>query len=134
MMRPIAYAAVALALVAGAAPAVASAPQAPSLPELYVQFFYRWKSEPKGLQVSELKVLNAGGDLRVLCGKYDLPGQDQRPFMVMGDDTPSVSAAWEPGVFPETDPLYGQVMQNLRYCQAEGAPVTRASWAGQGPA
>jgi hypothetical protein len=117
----------AFAVLFGAIPSQASAPAdlrpAGSLPALFVRFFYEWKSEPKGLQVSDLKVYAAGGSLRVLCGAYDLPGQSRRPFLVMGDDTPSASAAWEPGSFPESDPLYPQLMKNLRLCQTQGAAV-----------
>ena len=51
----------------------------------------------------------------------------------MGDATPSASAAWEPGSFPESDPLYPQLMDNLRQCQTLGAEVTAAQWRG-GPA
>ena len=98
------------------------------LPALFVQYFYRWKAEPKDLQVSELRVLNAGGQLRVLCGAYDLPGQARRPFLVLGDDAPSASAAWEPGSFPESDPLYPQLMQDLKLCQSMGDAVTASEW------
>ena len=66
--------------------------------------------------------------LRVLCGAYDLPGQTRRPFLVMGDDKPSASAAWEPGSFPQGDPLYPQLMDNLRLCQTLGAAVTASQW------
>ena len=89
----------------------------------------RWKSEPRHLQVSELRVLKAG-DSRVLCGAYDLPGQARRPFLVLGDATPSASAAWEPGSFPENDPLFPQLMDNLRLCQTLGAVVTVTPRAG----
>ena len=135
MLRPILAASAALAVCVTAAPGQASAPTTSvataagdALPSLFVEFFYRWKSEPKDLQVSELRVLNAGGALRLLCGAYDLPGQTRRPFLVMGDDTPSASAAWEPGSFPESDPLYPQLMDNLRHCQTEGASVTAPRW------
>jgi hypothetical protein len=117
----------AVAALFGAVPGQASAPvglrPADALPVKFVQFFFEWKSEPKGLRVSDLKVYAAGGSLRVLCGAYDLPGQSRRPFLVMGDDTPSASAAWEPGSFPESDPLYPQLMNNLRLCQTQGAAV-----------
>jgi hypothetical protein len=117
----------AVAALFGAVPSQASAPvdlrPADALPAKFVQFFYEWKSEPKGLRVSDLKVYAAGGPLRVLCGAYDLPGQARRPFLVMGDDTPSASAAWEPGSFPESDPLYPQLMDNLRLCQTLGVAV-----------
>jgi hypothetical protein len=43
---------------------------------------------------------------------------------VLGDASPSASAAWEPGSFPETDPLYPQLMNDLRLCQTMGATVT----------
>src|SRR5438067_10040876 len=117
MTRSIPCACAALALLASVAPARASAPELSppdSLPAMFVRYFYEWKSEPGAFQVSELKVLKAGGPLRVLCGMYELPGQARRPFLVFGDDKPSASAAWEPGSFPETDPFYPQVMQNLR--------------------
>jgi hypothetical protein len=136
MTRSTSFACAALALLAAAAPARASAPELSSpssLPAMFVQFFYEWKSEPGAFQVSELKVLKAGGSLRVLCGVYELPGQGRRPFLVFGDDKPSASAAWEPGSFPETDPSYPQVMQNLRLCQTSGAPVTADSWRGATP-
>src|SRR4051794_14882752 len=107
MKRAIPSALAALALFAGAAPALAiPAPVRPadapaaSLPALYVRYFFEWKSEPAALKISELKVLNAGGAMRVLCGVYDLPGQASRPFLVLGDDRPTPSAAWEPGSFP----------------------------------
>jgi hypothetical protein len=126
----------ALALLA-AASAHASAPGRladDSLPALFVRYFYDWKSQPPALKVSQLKVLDAGDRFRVLCGMYDVPGQDLRPFLVLGDDKPSASAAWEPGSFPENDPLYGQLMANLRACQSAGAPVTAQGWqAGGGP-
>jgi hypothetical protein len=124
----------ALAALLIAAPGHASAPTASQaasadpLPSLFVRFFYRWKSEPKDLQVSDLKVLKAGDGLRVLCGAYDLPGQARRPFLVLGDSTPSASAAWEPGSFPQGDPLYPQLMDNLRLCQTLGATVTASQW------
>src|SRR5690349_18379909 len=111
MKRQAPAAIAALALLLGA-PAHASAPAsvdlraADPLPALFVRFFYQWKSEPRDLQVSDLKVLNTGGSLRVLCGAYDLPGQARRPFLVLGDATPSAQAAWEPGSFPQSDPLY----------------------------
>lgn len=136
MRRPIPAALAAVALLLSAAPgqasapaaAPAAAPPAEPLAALFVQFFYRWKSEPQDLQVSDLKVLNAGGGLRVLCGAYDLPGQAPRPFLVLGDDTPSASAAWEPGSFPESDPLYPQLMDNLRRCQTLGVAATAPQW------
>lgn len=116
----------ALALFAAGGPGPASAPAlrgADPLPALFVQFFYEWKSEPKDLQVSDLRVLKAGGALRVLCGDYALPGQASRPFLVLGDATPKAQAAWEPGSFPESDPLYPQLMDNLRLCQRLGDAV-----------
>ena len=123
--------AIATALFA-AAPVHASAPAglrtADPLPELFVRFFYQWKSEPRDLQVSDLKVLNAGDGLRVLCGAYATPGQARRPFLVLGDATPTASAAWEPGSFPESDPLYPQLMDNLRLCQTVGVSVTASQW------
>jgi hypothetical protein len=128
MNRRIPAACAALAVVLGGAPVQASAPAqlagADPLPSLFVRFFRQWKSEPQDLQVSDLKVLNTGGVLRVLCGAYDLPGQARRPFLVLGDATPSASAAWEPGSFPKDDPLYPQLMDNLRLCQTLGASVT----------
>ena len=124
--------AAALALICSGAIAQASVladlKPADPLPALFVQFFYQWKAEPKGLQVSELRVLNAGGQLRVLCGDYDLPGQAKRPFLVLGDDQPSAQAAWEPGSFPESDPLDPQLILNLQLCQSEGQAVTAANW------
>lgn len=124
-----------VALVAAltiAAPTHASAPaalrSADPLPELFVRFFYQWKSEPRGLRVADLKVLNAGEGLRVLCGAYAVPGQARRPFLVLGDDKPSASAAWEPGSFPKDDPLYPQLMDNLRLCQTLGVSVTASQW------
>jgi hypothetical protein len=131
MKRLLAQAAVAAALAAQT-PAAAgeviatAAPQ--SLPAQFVQFFFEWKSQPQSLRVSQLKVLNTGGDQRVLCGMYDLPGQQQQPFLVLGDAAPTPSAAWEPGSFPEADPLYPQLMRNLRLCLTGGAPVTKADW------
>lgn len=122
-------AALALLLSASATQAAAPAPPDP-LPAAFVNYFYNWKSQPKNLQVSKLRVLNAGGALRVLCGAYALPGQDSRPFLVMGDASPSAEAAWEPGSFPESDPLYPQLMDNLRLCQTLGAEVTAAQWNG----
>jgi hypothetical protein len=124
---PAALAALVLALAGG--PVQASVPATPPLtadplPALFIHFFYEWKSEPKDLQVSDLRVLNAGGALRVLCGAYALPGQSSRPFLVLGDSTPKASAAWEPGSFPENDPLYPQLMDNLRLCQRLGAAVS----------
>lgn len=100
------------------------------LPSLFVDFFYHWKSQPKDLQISKLRVLKAGGSLRVLCGAYALPGQAHKPFLVMGDATPTAAAAWEPGSFPESDPLYPQLMDNLRLCQTLGTEVTAAQWSG----
>jgi len=121
--------AVAALLLTG--PGHAAAPTgADPLPALFVEYFYNWKSQPKDLRISQLRVLNAGGALRVLCGAYALPGQDSRPFLVMGDASPSASAAWEPGSFPESDPLYPQLMDNLRLCQTLGAEVTAAQWGG----
>jgi hypothetical protein len=46
----------------------------------------------------------------------------------MGDATPAPSAAWEPGSFPQNDPLYPQLMDNLRLCQTSGAAVTASQW------
>jgi hypothetical protein len=128
------FACAALAAASLALPAAASAiaDVGPSnlalaaLPKAFLQFFYHWKSEPKDLQFSELRVLDAGGDLRVMCGAYALPGQMRRPFLVLGDASPSASAAWEPGSFPETDPLYPQLMNDLRMCQSQGVAVTAA--------
>jgi hypothetical protein len=132
MTRHIPALAAALAVLLGAAPGQASAPAAvrvaDPLPALFVRFFFQWKSEPQDLQVSDLKVLKAGDGLRVLCGAYDLPGQTRRPFLVLGDDKPSASAAWEPGSFPQADPLYPQLMDNLRQCQTLGAAVTASQW------
>jgi len=105
-----------------AAPTAAGAPT-DTLPSVFVDYFFRWKAQPEHLQVSELKILKAG-DSRVLCGAYALPGQARRPFLVLGDATPQASAAWEPGSFPENDPLYPQLMDNLRLCQTLGAVVT----------
>ena len=122
-----------LAVLLSAVPGHASAPgpaalqAADPLPSLFVDFFYRWKSAPQNLQVSDLKVLDTGGGLRVLCGTYALPGQALRPFLVLGDATPSASAAWEPGSFPQSDPLYPQLMDNLRVCQTLGVVVTASS-------
>ncbi|CAN7257285.1 hypothetical protein LJR225_001214 [Phenylobacterium sp. LjRoot225] len=122
----------AVAVLLSAVPGLASTPAdvraADPLPSLFVDFFYRWKSAPQDLQISDLKVLSAGGGLRLLCGAYDLPGQARRPFLVLGDATPSASAAWEPGSFPQTDPLYPQLMDNLRLCQTLGAAVTASQW------
>jgi hypothetical protein len=126
----------ALAVLATALPGQASAPAAPAaaadraeaLSSSFVRFFYQWKSQPRDLQVSDLKLLDAGGSLRVLCGAYDLPGQAPRPFLVMGDDSPAPAAAWEPGSFPESDPLYPQLMDNLRLCQRLGQAVTVPVW------
>jgi hypothetical protein len=131
MSRRVPAAVVAATLLLGAASADASvtaaATQAPDpLAAFFVRYFYHWKSDPKDLLVSDLKVLNAGGSLRVLCGAYDMPGQSRRPFLVLGDDKPSASAAWEPGSFPESDPLYPQLMDNLRLCQTLGVAVTTA--------
>jgi hypothetical protein len=98
------------------------------LPSVFVEYFYQWKSAPQHLQISDLKVLSAGGGLRVLCGAYELPGQARQPFLVLGDATPSPSAAWEPGSFPQNDPLYPQLMDNLRLCQTLGATVTASQW------
>ena len=116
-------------LIAGPGHASAGSSLRPAdpLPALFVRFFYQWKSAPRDLQVSELKVLNAGEGLRVLCGAYALSGQPRRPFLVLGDATPSASAAWEPGSFPENDPLYPQLMDNLRLCQTQGVAVTASS-------
>jgi hypothetical protein len=123
-----------LAALFTAGPGHASAPDAgrtaDALPALFVRFFYQWKSEPRDLQVSDLKVLNAGDGLRVLCGAYAVPGQARRPFLVLGDATPSASAAWEPGSFPENDPLYPQLMDNLRLCQNLGVAVAASQWGG----
>ena len=127
MFRHIRVAIAALALLSGATPSQAAVPAesvaADPLPSLFVDFFYQWKSRPKHLAVSDLKVLKAGEGLRVLCGAYDLPGQTRRPFLVLGDATPAASAAWEPGSFPEDDPLFPQLMDNLRLCQTLGAEV-----------
>jgi hypothetical protein len=119
-----AAATVLLAATASHAAASMEAAGADPLPSLFVDFFYRWKSQPQHLEVSDLRVFKAGESLRVLCGAYDLPGQTRRPFLVLGDSTPSASAAWEPGSFPESDPLYPQLMDNLRLCQTLGAEVT----------
>jgi hypothetical protein len=121
--------AAALALFVSAPASQAAAPADP-LPATFVDYFFNWKSQPKDLRVSKLRVLNTGGALRVLCGAYALPGQDSRPFLVLGDASPSASAAWEPGSFPESDPLYPQLMDNLRLCQTLGAEVTSAQWNG----
>jgi len=122
----------ALVILLSAASAQASAPTGVAardpLPSLFVDFFFQWKSAPQGLQVSDLKVLNGGGDLRVLCGAYQVPGQARQPFLVLGDARPSASAAWEPGSFPKDDPLYPQLMDNLRLCQTLGAAVTASQW------
>jgi hypothetical protein len=131
MSRPILAVCTVLAMLLIASPGHTSAPvdaRADPLPSLFVDFFYRWKSEPQDLQVSDLKVLSPGDGLRVLCGDYDLPGQARRPFLVMGDATPAPSAAWEPGSFPQNDPLYPQLMDNLRLCQTSGAAVTTSQW------
>src|SRR3954447_16664097 len=113
MTRRIPAACAAMAVLLSAASSQASAPpevrEGQSLPSLFVDFFYRWKSAPAKLQVSDLKVLSTAGDLRVLCGAYDLPGQARRSFLVLGDATPTAQAAWEPGSFPEADPLYPQL-------------------------
>lgn len=134
MFRQISTTVVALALLAGASSSHAATPAVNaggSLPALFVEFFVRWKESPEHLQVSDLKVLKAGQTLRVLCGAYDLPGQARRPFLVLGDATPQASAAWEPGSFPESDPLYPQLMDNLRLCQTLGAEVTASQWSGR---
>lgn len=127
MFRHIVPGAAALAVLLGVSSSQAAAPAEPTvadpLPSLFVDFFYKWKSQPQHFAVSDLKVLKAGEGLRVLCGAYDLPGQSRRPFLVLGDATPSASAAWEPGSFPENDPLYPQLMDNLRLCQTLGAEV-----------
>jgi hypothetical protein len=124
-----------LALPAALAAAVPAARAAPvqSVPAAFVEFFYAWKSQPQALKVSDLKLLNAGGRLRVLCGMYDVPGQAQTPFLVLGDDAPNAAAAWEPGSFPAADPQYQQLMRNLRLCQMGGVKVTRALWEGAAP-
>jgi|KBSSwiStaDraftv2_1062776.scaffolds.fasta_scaffold83752_3 hypothetical protein len=127
MFRHFSSALAALTLVLAAAPTQAApsnmdAP-ADTAPSVFVDYFFRWKSQPEHFQVSELKILKAG-DSRVLCGAYALPGQARRPFLVLGDATPQASAAWEPGSFPESDPLYPQLMDNLRLCQTLGAVVT----------
>jgi hypothetical protein len=101
---------------------------AQSVPAAFVEYFYAWKAEPQALKVSDLRLLNAGGKLRVLCGLYDLPGQAQKPFLVLGDDAPNARAAWEPGSFPDSDPQYQQLMRNLRLCETGGEKVTRALW------
>lgn len=131
MSAKILAACAALALsAAAAAPASASAPAAPQasdpLPSAFLNFFYQWKSEPKGLKIADVRVFDAGGELRVLCGDYALPGQAKKPFLVLGDASPAASAAWEPGSFPESDPLYPQLMDNLRLCQTLGAALTAA--------
>jgi hypothetical protein len=127
MTRAISFASAAIAALLLAAPVTASA-----LPELrptdplasaFLQFFYQWKSAPKDLRVSDLRLLDAGGELRVLCGAYELPGQARRPFLVLGDASPAPTAAWEPGSFPESDPLFPQLMNDLRLCQTTGAAV-----------
>ena len=59
----------------------------------------------------------------MLCGAYDMPGQSRRPFLVLGDASPAPTAAWEPGSFPESDPLFPQLMNDLRLCQTTGAAV-----------
>jgi hypothetical protein len=132
MSRHIPATCAALALLLSAPASQASAPAevraVDPLPALFVRFFYQWKSEPRDLQVSDLKVLNAGDGLRVLCGAYVLPGQASRPFLVLGDAKPTASAAWEPGSFPKGDPLYPQLMDNLRLCQTLGAAVTASQW------
>jgi hypothetical protein len=122
---PLTLAAVALLFAAPASQAAVPAATTPAdpLPSLFVDFFYKWKLQPENLTVSDLRVLKAGEGLRVLCGAYDLPGQARRPFLVFGDATPTASAAWEPGSFPESDPLYPQLMDNLRLCQTLGAAV-----------
>ena len=127
MFRHIPLAAAAFAVLLGAPSSQAAVPVQPAaadpLPSLFVDFFYQWKSRPQHFEVSDLKVLKAGEGLRVLCGAYDLPGQARRPFLVLGDSTPAASAAWEPGSFPEDDPLFPQLMDNLRLCQTLGAEV-----------
>ena len=131
MRRHIPFAFAALALFSSASASHAAAPSsADTLPARFVEYFYNWKSPPKNLRVSQLRVLNAGGALRMLCGAYVLPGQDSRPFLVMGNASPSASAAWEPGSFPENDPLYPQLLDNLRLCQTLGSEVTTAQWNG----
>jgi hypothetical protein len=130
-MRTFAVALTALVSAVGLAPAQAQPSQ--SVPAAFIEYFFAWKSQPEALKVSDLRLLNAGGHLRVLCGLYDLPGQDQKPFLVFGDDAPNASAAWEPGVFPAADPQYQQVMRNLRLCQMGGERVTRALWDGGVP-
>jgi hypothetical protein len=122
---PSTLAAVAVLLTAPVSHAAVPGAATPAdpLPSLFVDFFYKWKLQPENLTVSDLRVLKAGEGLRVLCGAYDLPGQTRRPFLVFGDATPTASAAWEPGSFPETDPLYAQLMDNLRLCQTLGAAV-----------
>jgi hypothetical protein len=130
MKRALLSAAALLSALAG--PALAQ--PARSVPAVFVEYFYAWKAQPRALKVSDLKLLDAGGRLRVLCGLYDLPGQAQTPFLVFGDDAPSASAAWEPGSFPATDPQYQQVMRNLRLCETGGEKVTRAIWDGAVPA
>ncbi|CAN7365318.1 hypothetical protein LJR219_002153 [Phenylobacterium sp. LjRoot219] len=122
--------AVAAALTVALAAVPANALRPDPLPSLFVDFFVQWKAQPKDLRISDLRVLKAGESLRVLCGAYAVPGQARRPFLVMGDATPSASAAWEPGSFPESDPLYPQLMDNLRQCQTLGAEVTAAQWHG----
>ena len=117
-------AALTLGLAAAPSQAAPSSMDAPeTAPSVFVDYFFRWKSQPEHLQVSDLKILKAGQS-RVLCGAYALPGQARRPFLVLGDATPQASAAWEPGSFPESDPLYPQLMDNLRLCQTLGAVVT----------
>jgi hypothetical protein len=131
MSRHILTASAALALLlSGTVSHAAAATGADPLPALFVEYFFNWKSQPRDLRVSKLRVLNTGGALRVLCGAYALPGQDSRPFLVMGDASPSAAAAWEPGSFPESDPLYPRLMDNLRLCQTLGAEVTTAQWGG----
>jgi hypothetical protein len=135
MSRRIPALCIALAVLLGPAASQASTPVAPTadpLPALFVQFFYQWKSEPQDLRISDLKVLSSGGGLRVLCGAYLLPGQASRPFLVLGDATPTATAAWEPGSFPQGDPLYPQLMDNLRLCQTLGVAVTSSQW-GEAP-
>jgi len=132
MSRHILAACLALAALLRPATGHTSTPAEPRaadpLPAVFVEYFYQWKSEPRDLQISDLKVLSAGDGLRVLCGAYDLPGQARKPFLVLGDATPSPSAAWEPGSFPQNDPLYPQLMDNLRLCQTLGAAVTASQW------
>ena len=128
MPCPIPAVAAAAAALLIALPAAASAPSdvraTDPLPTAFLQFFFKWKAEPKNLRFSELRVLDAGGELRVLCGAYDMPGQTARPFLVLGDSSPAAAAAWEPGSFPESDPLYPRLMDDLKSCQTLGDVVT----------